>query len=45
MKGNAQKADNCCSDGEKSYIISAGNKSLKCDVGNGYPEWVNADNA
>lgn len=48
MKGNethnAQKANNRCSDGEKSYspgyVISAGKKTLHCDTGNGYPEWV-----
>ncbi|HDF2330339.1 hypothetical protein Q4R36_06950 [Morganella morganii] len=49
MKGNAQKADNRCSDGEKNYspgyIISAGKKSLRCDVVKGYPEWVSVDNA
>lgn len=49
IKGNAQKADNRCSDGEKNYspgyIISAGKKSLRCDVVKGYPEWVSVDNA
>ncbi|EAA7440590.1 hypothetical protein ACDM60_004474 [Salmonella enterica] len=44
MKGNAQKADNRCSDGEKNYspgyIINAGKQTLRCDTGNGYPEWV-----
>ncbi|ECI4151931.1 hypothetical protein DPO80_16495 [Salmonella enterica subsp. salamae] len=48
MKGNAQKADNRCSDGEKNYspgyIISVGKKSLRCDVVKGYPEWVSVDN-
>lgn len=47
MKGNTQKVDNRCSDGEKSYspgyVISAGNKTLRCDIGNGYPEWVEGD--
>lgn len=49
MKDNAQKADNRCSDGEKNYspgyIISAGKKSLRCDVVKGYPERVSVDNA
>lgn len=47
MKGNAQKADNRCSDGEKNYspgyIISVDKKTLRCDTGNGYPEWVEGD--
>ena len=53
MKGNetynAQKELNHCSDGKKryspGYIISAGKKSLRCDVVKGYPEWVSVDNA
>lgn len=44
IKANTVKSDNRCSDGEKSYspgyVISAGKKTLRCDTGNGYPEWV-----
>lgn len=47
MKGNTQKAENRCSDGEKNYspgyIISVDKKTLRCNTGNGYPEWVEGD--
>ncbi|EGU3705129.1 hypothetical protein H0P95_004369 [Salmonella enterica] len=44
IKANSVKSDNRCSDGEKNYspgyIVSADKKTLRCDIGNGYPEWV-----
>ncbi|EAT2607825.1 hypothetical protein EJN23_17560 [Salmonella enterica] len=43
-KSNSLKEDRRCSDGEKQYsagyIISIDKKTLRCDIGNGYPEWV-----
>ncbi|EKO2650265.1 hypothetical protein PZZ55_004372 [Salmonella enterica] len=44
IKTNSLKEDKRCSDGEKNYspgyIISAGKQTLRCDIGSGYPEWV-----
>ncbi|EBO8546124.1 hypothetical protein K9D89_004118 [Salmonella enterica] len=44
IKTNSLKEDKRCSDGEKNYspgyIISAGKQTLCCDIGSGYPEWV-----
>lgn len=44
IKSNSLKGDRRCSDGEKQYspgyIISIDKKILRCDTGNGYPEWV-----
>lgn len=44
IKANTVKSDNRCSDGEKryspGYVISTGKKTLRCNTGNGYPEWV-----
>ncbi|EMA4702911.1 hypothetical protein U3C37_005427 [Klebsiella pneumoniae] len=44
IKANSVKSDNRCSDGEKNYspgyIVSADKKTLRCDIGNGWPEWV-----
>ncbi|EKZ3214705.1 hypothetical protein REO66_004339 [Salmonella enterica] len=44
IKANSLKEDNRCSDGEKNYspgyIIGVDKKTLRCDTGNGYPEWV-----
>lgn len=44
IKSNSLKEDSRCSDGEKQYspgyIISIDKKTLRCDIGNGYPEWV-----
>ncbi|EBE2443131.1 hypothetical protein ACV2HG_21895 [Salmonella enterica subsp. enterica serovar Pomona] len=44
IKTNSLKEDKRCSDGEKNYspgyIISAGKQTLRYDIGNGYPKWV-----
>ncbi|EAR1172139.1 hypothetical protein Q3Y86_004472 [Salmonella enterica] len=44
IKTNSLKEDKRYSDGEKNYspgyIISAGKQTLRCDIGSGYPEWV-----
>ncbi|EBJ7457070.1 hypothetical protein ACFDWB_005092 [Salmonella enterica] len=44
VKTNSLKEDKRCSDGERNYspdyIISAGKQTLCCDIGSGYPEWV-----
>ncbi|EBC5568922.1 hypothetical protein QUN11_004283 [Salmonella enterica] len=44
IKANSHKEDKRCSDGEKhyspGYIISAGKQTLRCDIGSGFPEWV-----
>ena len=49
VKANNHKGDNRCSDGEKQYsvgyVISTGKKTLRCDIGNGYPEWMVEDKA
>lgn len=49
VKANNLKGDNRCSAGEKQYsvgyVISTGKKTLHCDIGNGYPEWVVEDKA
>ncbi|EGF6448584.1 hypothetical protein M2U62_004290 [Salmonella enterica] len=47
IKSNSLKEDRRCSDGEKlyspGYTITIDKKSLRCDIGNGYPEWVEGD--
>ncbi|ELM8561620.1 hypothetical protein Q2N95_004490 [Salmonella enterica] len=47
IKTNSLKEDKRCSDGEKNYspgyIISAGKQTLCCDIGSGYPEWVEGE--
>lgn len=47
VKGNALRADNRCSDGDKSYsagyVITVGKKTLRCDTENDLPAWVLAD--
>lgn len=44
IKTNSQADNKSCSDGEKNYspgfILSVGEKTLRCDMGKGYPEWV-----
>ena len=44
IKSNSLKEDQRCSDGEKQYspgyVITVDKKTLRCDIGNGYPEWV-----
>ncbi|ECV2306876.1 hypothetical protein H7D82_000863 [Salmonella enterica] len=44
IKSNSMKEDRRCSDGEKQYspgyVITVDRKMLRCDTGNGYPEWV-----
>lgn len=47
IKSNSLKEDRRCSDGEKQYssgyVITVDKKTLRCDSGNGYPEWVEGD--
>lgn len=47
IKSNSLKEDKRCSDGEKQYspgyVITVDKKTLRCDIGNGYPEWVEGD--
>ncbi|EFU1954844.1 hypothetical protein HUO40_004137 [Salmonella enterica] len=47
IKSNSLKEDKHCSDGEKQYspgyVITVDKKTLRCDSGNGYPEWVVED--
>lgn len=49
IKVNSLKEDNHCSDGEKKYspgyIISVGNKTLRCDISKDYPQWIEGSNA
>ncbi|EBX8239658.1 DUF4148 domain-containing protein [Salmonella enterica subsp. enterica serovar Java] len=44
IKSNSLKENRRCSDGEKQYspgyVITVDKKTLRCDSGNGYPEWV-----
>ena len=44
IRSNNLKEDRRCSDGEKQYSpgydITVDRKTLRCDSGNGYPEWV-----
>ncbi|HED1397883.1 TPA: hypothetical protein R4S38_004999, partial [Citrobacter freundii] len=44
IRSNNLKEDRRCSDGEKQYspgyVITVDRKTLRCDSGNGYPEWV-----
>lgn len=44
IRSNSLKEDRRCSDGEKQYspgyVIMVDKKTLRCDSGNGYPEWV-----
>lgn len=47
IKANSLKEERRCSDGDRhysaGYIISVGKKTLRCDTGSGYPEWVEGD--
>ena len=47
IKSNSLKEDRRCSDGEKlyspGYVITVDKKTLRCDSGNGHPEWVAED--
>ncbi|HBC6392016.1 TPA: hypothetical protein KEW70_004875 [Citrobacter freundii] len=49
IKTNSLKEDKRCSDGEKNYspgyIISVGNKTLRCDIAKDYPQWIEGDKA
>ncbi|ELE3672181.1 hypothetical protein RMI71_003206 [Escherichia coli] len=49
IKVNSLKADNRCSDGENKYspgyIISVGNKTLRCDISKDYPQWIEGNKA
>lgn len=49
IKANSLKEDNRCSDGEKNYspgyIISVGNKTLRCDIARDYPQWIEGEKA
>ncbi|HGK4757511.1 TPA: hypothetical protein ACJ2XP_004880 [Enterobacter cloacae] len=44
IKANSMKEERRCSDGDRhysaGYIISVDKKTLRCDTGSGYPEWV-----
>ncbi|MDW3573172.1 hypothetical protein N4235_20035 [Enterobacter asburiae] len=44
IKANSLKEERRCSDGDRhysaGYIISVDKKTLRCDTGSGYPEWV-----
>lgn len=44
IKANSLKEERSCSDGDRhysaGYIISVDKKTLRCDTGSGYPEWV-----
>ncbi|UZQ70388.1 hypothetical protein OQE50_25140 (plasmid) [Enterobacter kobei] len=49
IKVNSLKEDNRCSDGENKYspgyIISVGNKTLRCDISKDYPQWIEGNKA
>lgn len=44
IKANSLKEERRCSDGDRhyspGYIISVDKKTLRCDTGSSYPEWV-----
>ncbi|HDX8941050.1 hypothetical protein GW952_30780 (plasmid) [Klebsiella michiganensis] len=45
-RGNAQRADPRCSDGDRQYSpgyhLSTGSRTLRCALRDGHPEWVSA---
>lgn len=45
-RGNAQRADLRCSDGDRQYspgyLLGTGSRTLRCVLRDGHPEWVSA---